>query len=215
MDIFLWTTFILMLAFCIWWILSREKRYRRALRQNDFERVGECPAEIGELSQFIFDKKPEPEFYRGKTTSRWGRDTWLVNIDPGGDAPSFELLLFKIQTQNVPRIAVTPTVGISKTSGLVGWMAKTNAPFKTAGLRLLSDEFQPYLSRNKGLLVFADREVHVAAILPEAILAILKTPASSYLGGFALLGNRAALWTASRGKVSQMLDLAYVIRNEL
>jgi hypothetical protein len=204
-----------MLACFIWWIVSREKRYRQALLQNDFEPVSECPAEIEEICQIIFDTKPEHDFLRGKRPSKWGQDTWLVTIDPGGDDPSFELLSFKIQDQNRPKIVITPTVGVSKASGMVGWIVRMSAPFKKAGLRLLPDEFQPYLSRNKGLLSFADREVHIEEILPASILAHFKTSDSSHLGGFALLGTRAALWTASRSKFPQMLDLADFIRSQL
>jgi hypothetical protein len=138
-----------------------------------------------------------------------------VNVDPGGDDPSFALLSFKIQARNLPRIIITPTVGVSKTSGLVGWIVRMSAPFKTAGLRLLSDEFQPHLSRNKGILVFADGEVHIEEILPASILGYLKRSECSYLGGFGLLGTRAALWTASRSKFPQMLDLADFIRSQL
>jgi len=213
MNTLLWTFPLLMLTCFIWWILSREKRYRQALLQNDFEPASECPAEIEELGQIICDTKPEHDFHRGKSTSKWGQDTWLVNIDPGGDEPSFELFSFKIQAQNLPKIIITPTVGASKTSGLVGWIVRMSAPFKTAGLRLLPDEFQPYLSRKKGLIVFTDREVHAEELLPASILAHLPTSDCSYLGGFALLGTRAALWTASRSKFPQMLNLADFIRS--
>jgi hypothetical protein len=215
MNTLLWTLPFLMLACFIWWIFNREKRYRKALLQNDFESASECPIEIEELSQVIFDTKPEHDFHRGKSISKWGQDTWLVNVDPGGDDTSFELLSFKIKAQNLPMIIITPTVGVSRTSGLVGWIVRMSAPFKTAGLRLLPDEFQPHLSRNKGLLVFADREVHAEEVLPASILAHLKTSDCSYLGGFGLFGTRAALWTASRSKFAQMLDLADFIRSQL
>jgi len=182
MNTLLWTLPLLMMACFIWWIFSRAKRYRQGLLQNDFEPTSECPIEIKELSQIIIDTKPEHDFHKGKSTSKWEQDTWLVNIDPGSDHPSFELLSFKIQARNLPKIVIAPTVGVSKTSGLVGWIVRMNAPFKTAGLRLLPDECQPYLSRNKGLLVFADREVHAEEVLPASILEHLKTSDCSYLG---------------------------------
>ena len=44
---------------------------------------------------------------------------------------------------------------------------------------------------------------------------ILKTSDCSHLGGFGLFGTGAALWTASRSKFPQMLDLADFIRSQL
>jgi len=62
-----------MMACFIWWIFSREKRYRQGLLQNDFGPASECPVEIEELSQIIFDTKPEHDFHRAKAQVNGGR----------------------------------------------------------------------------------------------------------------------------------------------
>jgi hypothetical protein len=138
------------------WIWKAQKGLGDALRVNRLWPAGELPVKIEDLLEKVLGSSRIGTPYCGNSDGPWDPDTRLVPVDTGSDDPWIYALTLTVDSPRGIDFAIVQTIGVRRTSGLVGLLEKLVPRFADAGLELLPDDLQPHLSRRRGLLVYAE-----------------------------------------------------------
>ncbi len=94
MDVLI--TFIVVsgLVAAFYFIAKRSRAFRKHLAQHNFELHEDCPQHIRDICNELFDGRVNSRAcYRARPDSEWGDDSWVADVDTGGDDASQQVLI--------------------------------------------------------------------------------------------------------------------------
>lgn len=195
-----------------WIIAHRASRFRKAAVGNGFQRSENRPPYLDDICKALFDGPIRPgSCYRGTIGSRWGNDSWILDVDKGGgDDPSLQVLITEENSHCIPAFAVGVTDGIDTIGRLFRLLNRMEKPFSKAGFHLLPEPFQPFLMKQKGVVVYATSDFDVQPlILPH----VIKSLRSGGYGGAAWYRARIVVWTYAQANPEKLFIIAKGLRD--
>jgi hypothetical protein len=203
--------FVAALGVGLWLVIRRSREFERVLARHGFRRVDACAEEIAAAVRALFDAGPSRRCHRSGPGSPWGEDAWVVSLDRGGDLPSLEVLLVPAPAQELPEFVAGVAEGVGRIGGLVKWLDRVDAPYQGAGFHLLPEELQPFLSRRRGLLLYAREDVDLRKRLPPALFERLLQARGVH--GAACSAGHVLVWTCNQAAPDELFEVAAGLRS--
>ncbi len=197
-------------------IAKRSIRFKKCLILNGFEIHENYPEYIDNICEELFDKRVHlGVYYRGRIDSEWGDDAWVIDVDSDGDENSApQVLITSRRPYNFPEFILGLSVGVAKINGLFKYFDRLERKFrsKKTDFYLLSEPYQPFLQKRKGIIVYAKEDIDVRKVVLPSVLNGLR---SGGYGGAAFCKERIVVWTESESNPDKLFIIAKELQKGL
>lgn len=193
MNILLSFVFLLIVCFVTFLVykFNNNVPLSSLLADNGFQKRPETTEDVREFVMALLTPFSIIDTYQGTEAERWDESSWFITVDPGGEDPPIRLLTWEQHTQNLPNCVIGRCIGVRKINKLIGLMTRNS--FQQLDLTLLPQEHQPYLAKQKGLLLYAEKGSPLADKVDEPIFHLLNKPELNI--SFAHYHGRICCWT--------------------
>ncbi len=204
---------LLILLCLIWWHYRSEQANRKLLRGLFIEEK-QPPEEVKAFIEALFPKHHLlPPHYRGSEESIWKRESWLLTVALlRDDLPPLTVLTWEQKGSSLPDFVISPTRGITRTDGFLANFSGVGGRWRHLGLSPLPDTEQPFLSKERGLVLYATQGERLIEKFPPHIFDLLRDSETGL--SLAHLGERIACWTQQM-TISELLEVSEAIKAAL
>ncbi|PIE46636.1 MAG: hypothetical protein CSA42_07475 [Gammaproteobacteria bacterium] len=112
--------------------------------------------------------------YQGTGLKGWNNSSWFLSVNSGCDDPNTCFLVWKQDVLNMPNFVIGRSVGIQKLYKII--RLTTEDIFKSFSIKLLPQEYQPFLSRRKGLLLYSNKNEALTSTIDKELFEYLNNP---------------------------------------